>query len=416
MKTEPFATPSFFRQPQSNPPRSYPNVRGVGVVTVAPQYQATPRPLASNQEAELQADEPSRHVGPKNARQWQTTATKLVNQRTAIESPLVVDSIESIDKFIDTHGDNDHDGESGRVVQPGGPERTTQKPSRREIFTTKLLVGALGINDGATPFPLQPPRKQRRPSKVVTPQNRMVKPRRPAPQTQQQFFDYKPKQRAFQPEQKIVTRSPQIRPRIVPNRPQLPPPPVFSAAVPVAPQPLPPIPVILPPQPWNRDSQDAAFLQEVEEYDWRLHYKQQAYQQGAPTATQLRGFNRAQGEVQVAGNPHHADYEDLVAIRNREYFTDNPPQKTLPLPTTTEAGEVLIPFNNAQSKISSSNLQGATGAQQPSPNNGIPNLGGFNQAQNLFNQPNANFAAVTPHPIFGGLFNLFNFNGAQGQV
>uniref|UniRef100_A0AC35G635 Uncharacterized protein n=1 Tax=Panagrolaimus sp. PS1159 TaxID=55785 RepID=A0AC35G635_9BILA len=436
VKIEPFkSVPNLFlRSQHDDPPRSYANARGVAVVTAEPPpLKSTPRSnlhsSKSSEEDTLDDEELLHPHRPTNARQWQTTATKLVNYQTKpIDASLLSEkSIESIDKVIDEHRDNDHAGESRRnkfnggaeVVSPIGPG--TPKPSnRREILTTKLLLGALGFNaDTATPEPLHPRRnnnqqRHRIPASaltpnVVKPQNRVVKPRRPQPPQQQHFFDYASKQRTFQPEQKqVVTKPPQIRQRVVPNRPQQSRPQRLPQLPPQQRQPLPVIIPILPPQPWNRDPQDAAFLHEVEEYDWRLHYKQQYLQQSPPTGTQLRG--RAQGELQQPGNPHNTDYEDFVAIRNREYFTDNPPQKNLPLPGggATEASEVLIPFNNAQAQLSSANIA-QTGTRIGNNNNqGIPQVGQPTYNQNGFASP------VTQNPLFGGLFNLFNFNGQQG--
>uniref|UniRef100_A0A914YWD3 Uncharacterized protein n=1 Tax=Panagrolaimus superbus TaxID=310955 RepID=A0A914YWD3_9BILA len=436
VKIEPFkAAPNHFLHSQNDPPRSYANARGVEIVTVEPQqdhHQKAPRRSnlhsSGSSEAQDEDDEGVQPHRPKNARQWQTTATKLVNHQTAIEPPhfLTDKSIESIDKIIDEHGDKDHAGQSrhfqgsAEIVHPFGAGSTPKPPSnRREIFTTKLLLGALGFQaDSSTPQPLHSRRNNHRlPAKVVKPQNRLVKPRRPAPppppHPQQHFFDSKSKQRTFQPEQKFVTKPPQIRSRIVPNRPQQLRQPTQKRPQP-PPQPRQPLPVIipiLPPQPWNRDPQDAAFLHEVEEYDWRLHYKQQFLQQGTPTATQLRGYSRAQGEPQHPGHPHNSDYEDFIAIRNREYFTDNPPQRNLALPEAArpEASEVLIPFNNAQAQLSHTNFaQTGTRIASNSNNqgNGLPQIGG--QPSNYFSPP------VTQNPVFGGLFNLFNLNGQQG--
>uniref|UniRef100_A0AC34FB94 Uncharacterized protein n=1 Tax=Panagrolaimus sp. ES5 TaxID=591445 RepID=A0AC34FB94_9BILA len=459
VKIEPFkAAPNLFLHSQNDPPRSYANARGVEIVTVEPQHQQHQKPLrranlhsSGSSEAQDEDEEVQPHR-PQNARQWQTTATKLVNTQTAIEPPLLLSdkSIESIDKIIDEHGDKDHVGQSRRfqdsaeVVQPIGAGPTQKPPpsNRREIFTTKLLLGALGFQgDLATPQPLHPRRNNHRhrlppaasSANVVKPQNRLVKPRRPAPppppqnpNRSQHFFDYKSKQqRTLQSEQKFVTKPPQIRSRIVPNRPQQqqqlrqPPPQKQHLPQQQSRQPLPVIIPILPPQPWNRDPQDAAFLHEVEEYDWRLHYKQQYLQQAAPTATQLRGYSRAQGEPQQPGNPHPNDYEDLIAIRNREYFTDNPPQKNLVLPggasaAAPEASEVLIPFNNAQAQLSHTNFA-QTGTRIAS-NNNNNNQGNLNGLPQIGGQPPSYFSPpVTQNPLFGGLFNLFNFNG-QGQV
>uniref|UniRef100_A0A7E4W8S9 Uncharacterized protein n=1 Tax=Panagrellus redivivus TaxID=6233 RepID=A0A7E4W8S9_PANRE len=435
----PHPIPNLFHHPTpptSTPRRPYSRARGISVVTVTPNIVRRPtQHVISSQntdpEPQFDAPLPIQSGRTKNARQWQTTAVKLNNHQERIKSP---DSIESIDKVdapeggiqFDDAAQNDFDravaasAEFENKKVHHGSSNSTETPARKEIVTTRLAVEPFG-SEIHVPTPTVAP-VTNPPGKVFhrpTKSGRIISnDRRGGPGASHGVFEYRPKQRTFQPEQVFVTRAPVARPRQIHN--PTPPPPIFANIGPTT----------LPPQPINRAPEDANFLAEVEEYDWRLHYRQQALE----AASKTPGFrsrpllqNRAHADPRQPGNPNlDADYEDLEAIRIREHFTENPPQKNFQLGNGPETAasvdsdnkEVLVPFNSgSRSPISPARIDQVGSQPEPSfnrPSAQIPVTSPPGLAGLGFNpQNNGYLGGVTPHPLFNGLFNLFNFNGAQ---
>ena len=371
--------------------------------------------------------------GPKNARQWQTTATKISSNQMRINEGAFDGTIEFIDR-----------------ISEDPEERVNESPTPKvkRIQTTNLPIGAFGSHENLDfTSPIPPSARSQYRGKI--PLERTVIPKRVVlPNKRQRFFNdgnvrhiqlertqhfnYAPKQRTVQPEVVIpVTVAPKAKPRYLPNPPKpqqifhdaklvsttqppptRPPPPPPSLPPPPPPQ-LIQVPVTLPPQPPNRAPEDAAFLAEIEEYDWRLYYKQQALENSPPKANPLNGFSRVHGSPQSGSTSLNNDYEDIEAIKNREHFTDNPPQKSFTLPssivTSPPENEVLVPFNNAKGKLSANKIN--VGGQAPvahsigtGRNSAPANVG------NNFQGPTG-YQGVTPNPLFGNFFNLFNLNG-----
>uniref|UniRef100_A0A1I7Y185 Extensin-like n=1 Tax=Steinernema glaseri TaxID=37863 RepID=A0A1I7Y185_9BILA len=236
------------------------------------------------------------------------------------------------------------------------------------------------------------------------------------------------------PPQASPQNFPQASPQNFPHAQPLPP--VFRRPLP--PQPPPRPQVQLPPQPPGRRPEDAAFMRELEEYDWGVLQRVNSRTGGRAAASSQPTFGN-NGDARFLKELQ--DYDDIDILEHQKHFTDNPPQLRVNLPTTTLSPipdrQELVPlqnsgqqggngnqnFNNFNNNNNFNGNNNGFGGNNNNFNNGFGNQGGqagggdflhniFNP--NVFNQGGQGFfnggglPAVTPHPLLN-VFNLFTF-------